>query len=58
MPDNSSAFKAMLEEDPSGWETEPTEDDYHAFQSWAISLFGKDTYEEYMKGGWNGSPEV
>lgn len=46
----SDSFKAMLPRDPDGWDSEPTEDDYKAFELWAVSNFGRIAYEAYLMG--------
>ena len=51
--DRANAFADMLRHDPDGWEhKEPTEDDYDAFQRWAITAYGESLYKAYMWPGW------
>lgn len=38
--------------DPDGQDEEPTEEDYQAFERWVVERYGKETYDSYMRGGW------
>lgn len=39
--------------DPDGWETEPKAEDYGRFVTWAITQYGKETYDVYKRGNWD-----
>jgi hypothetical protein len=48
-------LKAIKEEDPDGWETEPTEEDYQRFKAWVLEVFGADAWREYHSNWDNGN---
>jgi len=56
--DERSALLAMRNRDPDGSSIRPTAGHYAAFEAWAISTFGRATFERYRRGGWGDQPEV
>lgn len=58
MDERMAALRDMQSRDPDGRETRPTQQDYAAFERWAVSTYGERLYWEYTRGGWGSAPEV
>jgi hypothetical protein len=45
-------LKTIEEYDPDGGERMPTEADYVAHKTWAVTAYGADVWALYRKGNW------
>lgn len=50
-PDDMAVLLTIRRNDPDGKPTEPTEEDYAAFEAWVIQTFGKAMWDRYQ-GNW------
>lgn len=51
-PEDMADLLAIRRADPDGQETEPTEEQYAAFERWVIQYFGKTMLDRY-RGNWD-----
>ncbi len=44
--------------DPDGGTVEPTDEDYEAFRTWVVAMYGEDAYRIYTQGNWDSGQDV